>query len=58
MLNVYNEKQWKQKYGDLDHAPKSLVVVVWDDPWETPTETITRLNREVVELAAKLKKEK
>ena len=56
-MQTYTEDQWKAKYRDYEgdgSIPEAIVAVVWDDPSETPTEAISRLNAEVVELASKL----
>lgn len=49
------EAQWKEEFRDYEGSeevnPKRPVIVDWHDPYETPSEAITRLNGEVVELA-------
>jgi hypothetical protein len=51
---TYTEKQWKRKYrnyGGDGSVPQARILVEWDDPNETPTEAIIRLNNEVMTLA-------
>ncbi len=51
-LEPVTEAQWKQEFakheGDLLPA-KRPVIVDWDDPFETPSEAIERINREYLE---------
>ena len=48
------EAQWKREHDEYeggetyDLSPR-LILVEWDDPTETPSEAIDRLNREVVD---------
>lgn len=60
-MKVYTEQEWKDKYKDYEGAggePEALVAVRWDDPFETPSEAIIRLNNEVMELAGRKKPKK
>lgn len=53
-MKTYTEKMWKEKYRKYEgdgSIPKAFVKVEWDDPNETPSEAIIRLNAEVVALA-------
>lgn len=48
---AYTEEEWKRKFANYEGdgtIPTAFILVEWDDPNETPTEAITRLNREAV----------
>jgi hypothetical protein len=52
---IYTEAEWTETHrnyeGDGSIRP-ALLLVEWDDPNETPSKAITRLNREVMDLVA------
>jgi hypothetical protein len=55
---TYTEKQWKAKYRSYEgdgSIPEAYVMVEWDDPNETPSEAIIRLNNEVMELVRRFR---
>lgn len=55
-MKSYTEAEWKHEYRDYEgdgSIPTALVMVEWDDPNETPTEAIVRLNNEVLKLAGR-----
>lgn len=56
-MECYSEAQWKAKYRDCEGDGSiipAFIMVIWDDPNETPSEAIGRLNDEVNILADKI----
>lgn len=53
---ILTEAQWSELYRDYEgdgSVPTARLIVEWDDPSETPSQAIQRLNREAVANAAR-----